>query len=369
MLLNLGIQHDQDLLGGDLRDGTRGKMIVFHGSLDNVESTGGELANLGQGGSLLDRLHTRLELGEESTGLSGIVDQLGQILHNDHSLAKGFLGSSRGIEGSSEQGGQHGQHGGCDDGDEGGLRQSVDRLLKSLGGGILHILDQKGKAGGNVVVGQEGGESSHGLARLLGYFTLQVVHAGLDNGNELLEGFAHSITQQVLLSLLVHGTLAQLRLDRHLFDKRVGTDKALPLARSLGQIALESGDQTVDHGLGAETAEEGINGVLRRITDDGTLVRQGIQSKVEDASVVQEENGFTEREFSGVTLEQSTDNEHGTLALGGILLIGSRLANIGENIVVQQTGCAGALDEQVGQGICAIKRLLGGVGSVDGVQK
>jgi hypothetical protein len=143
----------------------------------------------------------------------------------------------------------------------------------------------------------------------------------------------------------------------------------LPFTAALAQVVLKSWDQGVDLGLGAEAGVESIHGVLSGVADDGALVGQGIQDDVQKSLILEKENSFTERELAGEALKEGTDDQHGTLALGAVLLIGSGLAGLSDDIVVEETGSADTLNEEVGDGICAIEGDLGRLGCEDCVQE
>jgi hypothetical protein len=139
---------------------------VSHGLVDDIQRTLSDLADLRQGGAVYDGLHTGAELGQKGAGLNGVVDELGQVLDYDDGLTGDFLSCGGGVERALEQRGDHSQHGGRDNGDEGGLREGVDGYLQTLCGGVLDGLDEQRYPGRDVVVLEERGEAVHRFDRL-----------------------------------------------------------------------------------------------------------------------------------------------------------------------------------------------------------
>ncbi len=80
-----------------------------------------------------------------------------------------------------------------------------------------------------------------------------VVHALLDNGDEASELHAHGVAEDVLLGgLLARARDGDLGPVGHALDELVAGDGGLPLARPLGQVADQGGEQADDEGLGAQ---------------------------------------------------------------------------------------------------------------------
>ena len=164
------------------------------------------------------------------------MDKLGQVLDDHGGLTGHFLGGGGSVERTLQNRRQHSEHRRGDDGDEGGLAESVDGLPLGLLAGVLDGVDDQRNLGSNVVVLEQSGQQVHRLETLLGNLALQVVHAGLDDGDEGLQPPAHGETQNVLVLLDLEALHALLGLVGHLADKVQGHDSALPLAGGLAEV-------------------------------------------------------------------------------------------------------------------------------------
>ncbi|CRK21897.1 hypothetical protein BN1708_003486 [Verticillium longisporum] len=331
ILLNLGIDDLVDIGGGDALDNI---LVALHGLLDDVESPLGKLTNLRERGTVVDALDTRLELGQEGAGLDRVVDELGQVLHDNNGLSENLLRGGGGVEGSLEKGRQEGQNGGGDDGNKGSLRKGVDRLAEGVDGGVLHGVDEERNSGGNVVVRQEVGERVHRLNSLLADLSLEVVHASLDNGNEASELGAEGVAQDIAFgSLLLGRANDQLGLVGHLLEELVGADGALPLAGRLAQVRGEGREKADDESLGAQVGKQSIEAILRRVPHDSALVSESVEGNVDNAAIPEEENGLAGRLLGREALKECTQEVLGALATKAALLVGSSLLDLSEDAV------------------------------------
>ena len=323
-LLDLGVQNLADVLALCALDNL--VLVGAHGLVHDSESASGDLADLGERGAVDNALDTGLEPGEESTSLDGVVDELGQVLGNDNGLAEDFLGSTGVAERALQEGSKEGEHRGGDDGHEGGHGKSVNGLVDSGSRGALHGLDKERNARSDIVVGEQGGKSVHGLDGLLGDLVLHVEHATLDNGDEAGELGAHGLAENILLgSLLLGGAKGDLSLDGDLLDQLVGANGSLPLAGGLLQVRDEGREKTNDESLGAQVVVEGIEAVLGSLADDSTLIGKGVESAGDKAGFGRCEEGLAGGLARRELLEDGTEEVLGAFALETALLVGGGL--------------------------------------------
>ena len=236
--LDLLLENRQNVGLGDTLHGSSGVRVsaLAHGLVHDIKSPLADLTDFRQGGVLVDGLDTRLELGQESAGLHGVVDELGQVLHDNGGLTGHLLGGGGGVERALENRSQQGQHRRSDNGDESGLAECVDGLPLGLGAGVLDGLDDDGNLRGNIVVLEQVGQGVHGLETLLGNLALQVVHTGLDDGDQGLQLLAHCVAEDVLALLDLEGLETDGGLVGHQGDKLESAGGTLPLTGGLAEV-------------------------------------------------------------------------------------------------------------------------------------
>ncbi|EPE08095.1 hypothetical protein F503_00878 [Ophiostoma piceae UAMH 11346] len=307
-LLDLRVELDSDVIGAHTLDRDIFALLVGgHGNVHDTQGTGGHITDLGERGAVSDGLDTGLELGQESTGLDGVVDQLGQVLSDDHGLAQNLLGSCGCVERALEEGSEQRKHGRSDNGNERGVGQGVDGLLQALDGGVLHGVDEQGHTGRDIVVGQQRCDAGHGDDGLLLDLGLEVAHHGLDNGDERRELGAHEVAQDLLLDgLLLGGANLHLGLVGHALQQLESADGALPLAGALVEVGDERGQQTDDERLGAQVAEQGIEAVLGSVADHRALISKSIEGHGDHAAILQEEGNLAGGLLGGEALKEGT---------------------------------------------------------------
>ena len=114
---------DRDALTNLVGSGGTGAEV--HGLLHNGVGAVSELTDLGQGGGILDTLDTGLETRQELTGLDGIVNELGKVLHHNDRLAEHFLRRLRRGENTLHERGQERENGRSDGVDESRLTGKI----------------------------------------------------------------------------------------------------------------------------------------------------------------------------------------------------------------------------------------------------
>ncbi|GJC84785.1 hypothetical protein ColLi_07624 [Colletotrichum liriopes] len=367
VLLDLGIE---DLANVFTRDTLDDILVVAHGLLDDVQSSLGQLADLGEGGAVVDTLDTRLQFGQEGSGLDGVVDQLCQVLDDDDGLTEHLLSGGGGVEGTLQKGSQESKDRGGDDGDEGGHGQSVDGLAQGLGGRVVHGLDEKGNARGDVVVGQEASEGGHGLDGLLLNLGLEVVHAALDEGDQTSQLGTHGLAKDVLLfGLLLSGADGLLGLFGDLLEKDEGGRGSLPLAGLLGEVGVKDREEADDERLGAQVVEESVQRVLGGLTNDGALVGERIQSAGDHAAILKQEDGLAQGRLGRQALKEGAEQVLRRLAQLAGLLVGGSLLDLGEDSILMQTSVSDRVVQDFAKTVCGIDRGGGGGGCEDRVQE
>jgi len=308
--------------------------LLAHGLLDNLESSVGNLTDLGKRGSVADSLGTGEKLGEESSGLDRVVDKLGQVLDDNDGLTSNFLRSAGAVERALEEGSEDGENGGGDDGHESSLRESVNGLLQTCSGGVFHRLDQERKTGLDIVVLEESSEGVHGLDGSLCDFGLEVVHATFDDRNQILELAAHGFTENVLGLFGLEALHAHLCVVSHAANQLVGDNGTLPLGIALAEVFDEDGQETVDLGLGTELLVESVDGVLGSIANAGGLVGDGVESHGQEVIVLEEEDDFAQALLAGESFKDGAESEHSTFAAADVLLVCGGLLDFLQNVVV-----------------------------------
>ncbi|GKT42818.1 uncharacterized protein ColSpa_03000 [Colletotrichum spaethianum] len=367
VLLDLGIENLANVVAGDTLDDI---LVVAHGLLDDVQRSLGQLADLGEGGAVVDTLNTRLQLGQEGSGLDGVVDQLCQVLDDNNCLTKHLLGGGGGVEGTLQKGSQESQDGGGDDGNKGGHGQGVDGLAQGLGRGVVHGLDEEGNARSDIVVGQDTSEGGHGLDGLLLDLGLEVVHAALDEGNEASQLGSHGLAEDVLLfGLLLGRADGLLGLFGDLLEEEERSGGSLPLSSLLGEVGVEDGEEANDESLRAQVVEESVQRVLGGLADDGALVGERIEGAGNHAAILEQEDELTQRRLGRQTLKERAEQVLRRLAQLAGLLVGGGLLDLGEDSILMQTSVSDRVVQDFAETVCGIDRGGGGGGCEDRVQE
>ncbi|KAI6775694.1 hypothetical protein HG530_002452 [Fusarium avenaceum] len=224
-------------------------LIVTHGLLHGSKGALGDLTNLGERGSVANTLDTGNQLGQESSGLNGVVDQLGQVLDNDNSLSENFLGSGGAVKRPLQERSQ----------------ESQDRL--------------------------------------------QVVHAALNNGDKASKSGTHGLAEKILLnSLLLCASERDLGLISHSLHQLIGANGSLPLSGLFAEVLVESRKKTSNKGLGAKSAKDGVETILGSIANDSALIGECVESTADKTTILEEEDNLAGRLAGEEALKDSTDS-------------------------------------------------------------
>ena len=195
---------------------------------------------------------------------------------------------------------------------------------------------------------------------MVGYtcLALEVVHAALDHGDELLQLLAHGFTEHVLLLLHLEALHAHLGLVCHPADQVKRAHSTLPLAGLLSQVLCQHRQQAEDLCLGAQVVEQRVEGILCAFPHGPSLVGQCVQGERHHVALLDEEHDLGQALCRRQLLEQSAQRVHGALTSAGHLLVGGGLLDLVEDAIALETAEADRILQECGEGIGSLYRRV-----------
>ena len=111
--------------------------------------------------------------------------------------------------------------------------------------------------------------------------------------------------------------------------------------------------------------EKGVQGILGALLDGALLVSQRVQRAGDESLLLHHEDDLAEPGLGREALEDGAEGEHGALSLRAILLVGGSLDDLLDDAVAGQATETDAVEQDIGEGVGSVERLLGSLGGVD----